>query len=71
MFRLQEDEASTVLDAITTGIGLAPFFDKLEGLCSSEQFQTALHGSKTQKSRSSDDQKPKMSGSEGLVPFDL
>ncbi len=35
-----------MLDAITTGIGLAPFFDRLEGLFSCEQFRAALHGPK-------------------------
>lgn len=43
---LQEEASSTILDIITTKIGLATFLDKLEGLTMDRQFQIALQGSR-------------------------
>lgn len=67
----QEDESSVVLDAITTGIGLAPFFGSLEGLFSCEEFQIALHGPKTPKGQSRNGQHSQQSSKEGSQPFHL
>lgn len=41
---LQEEASSAVLDVITTRVGLAPFFEKLEGLFGDAQFQEAAQG---------------------------
>ena len=41
---MQDDDSSVVLDAITTGVGLAPFFARLDALYSSKHFVAALSG---------------------------
>ena len=66
---VQEEESSVMLDAITTGIGLAPFFDRLEGLSTCEQFQSALHGPKHAKGQTRNGQSLQQAGKEGGSRF--
>ena len=61
----QEEESSVVLDAITTGIGLAPFFERLEALFGCSQFQSALHGPKNPKGQMRNGQSLQQTGKEG------
>lgn len=46
IFRQDSGESSAVLDSITNRIGLAPYFEKLEGLFGEESFRAAAEGPK-------------------------
>ena len=43
---MQEDASTAAVDVITTKVGLAAFFEKLEGLYGDAQFQEAAKGPK-------------------------
>lgn len=58
----QEDESSVVLDAITTGVGLAPFFQQLDALFSCKQFTAALSGPRPKRQAAKNSQRSKGEG---------
>ena len=64
-FHLQEEDSSIVLDAITTGVGLAAYFQQLDGLFGSDLFSAALHGPKASRPLIRNGQKSEQSNLDG------